>query len=262
MFQNLEKMKKLLLLGLFLLSQTCAFAQESQKTILINAGTQNLWERDFGYSPLVYKGSAIGLTLGYANVTEKKTDEVYLHYSKLALQSPYNAEMAATHASITTYTFYKAEWLPDKFTLGWSNNNALSLRNYEDAQNFSPRFDFHTSFGPALRYQTFFGNQQQWRFTSQAHWQVIGFLFSASYVTSPPDPFLHEQSTFNAFLQSIRLFQPFQQQDLGVLSQLFYQLQSRNEIGIGYRFHYTSLENAHQSQRSGGHYFLQLNFQL
>lgn len=255
-------MKRFLFLGLFLLFQTIAFAQGNRRTILINTGPQNTWERDFAYSPLVYKGSAIGFTLGYASVGEKKTDEVYLHYSRLPLQNVFDAELTATHASVMTYTFYKADWLPEKLTLGWSNNNALSLRNFKDSQNFNPRFDFHTSFGPALRYQTFFGNQQQWRFASQAHWQVIGFLFSASYVTSPPDPFLQEQSTFNAFWQSIRFFQPFQQQDLGILNQLFYRLPNGNEVGIGYRFHYTSLENAQRSQRSGGHYFFQLNFQL
>ena len=255
-------MKRFLFLGLFLLFQTFAFAQGDRRTILINTGPQNTWERDFAYSPLVYKGSAIGFTLGYASVGEKKTDEVYLHYSRLPLQNAFDAELTATHASVMTYTFYKADWLHEKFTLGWSNNNALSLRNFKDSQNFNPRFDFHTSFGPALRYQTFFGNQQQWRFASQAHWQLIGFLFSASYVTSPPDAFLHENSTFNAFWRSIRFFQPFQQQDLGILNQLFYQLSNGNEIGIGYRFHYTSLENAQRSQRSGGHYFFQLNFKL
>jgi hypothetical protein len=255
-------MKRLLILASLIFIPLLAFAQKNQRSILINTGTQNTWEKDFAYSPLVYKGSSMGFTLGYTSVGEKKTDEVYLHYSRLPLQNAFNAGLTATHASVMTYTFYKADWLPEKFTLGWSNNNALSLRNFEDSQNFNPRFDFHTSFGPAIRYQTFLGNQQQWRFSSQANWQVIGFLFSASYVTSPPDAFLHEQSTFNAFWQSIRFFQPFQQQDLGILNQLFYQLSNGNEIGIGYRFHYTSLENAQRSQRSGGHYFFQLNFRL
>lgn len=255
-------MKKWLLLLSLILVQVSVFAQGKQRTLFWNAGTQNTWERDFAYSPLLYQGSSLGFTLGYASVGEKKTDEVYVHYSRIPMQNAFGAEMIGTHASIITYTFYKAAWLPEKFTLGWSNNNALSLRNFQDAQNFNPRFDFHTSFGPAVRYQSLFGKEQQWRFSSQAHWQVIGFLFSASYVTSPPDPFLHEQSAFNAFTQAIRLFQPFQQQDLGILNQLFYQLSNGNEIGIGYRFNYTNLENAQRSQRSAGHYFFQLNFQL
>jgi hypothetical protein len=225
-------------------------------------GTQNSWERDFAYSPLIYTGSNAGFTLGFSSEGEKKTDEFYIHYSRLPLQNQFGAAMTGTHASIITYTFYKAAWLPEQLTLGWSNNNALSVRNYQDSQNFNPRFDFHTSFGPAARYQTFFGKNQQFRFASQAHVQVIGFLFSASHVTSPPDPFLHEESTFNAFMQSIRLFQPFRQHDWGMLNQLFYQLSNGNEIGIGYRWQYSSLENAHRSQRSGGHYFFQLNFKL
>jgi hypothetical protein len=255
-------MKKLFLVVSIFLMQLSLFAQEKQRTLFLNVGPHNTWEMDFAYSPLLYKGSALGFTLGYGSVGEKKTDEVYVHYSRQPLQNAFGAEMTGTEASVITYTFYKAAWLPEKFTLGWSNNNALSLRNFQDAQNFNPRFDFHTSFGPAVRYQTFFGKSDQWRFSSQAHWQVIGFLFSASYVTSPPDPFLHEQPAFNAFIQAIRLFQPFQQQDLGILNQLFYQLSNGNEIGIGYRFNYTHLENAQRSQRSAGHYFFQLNFQL
>lgn len=255
-------MKNSLFLILFLLFLSPVLAQEKNYTLLLNTGTQNAWERDFAYSPLVYKGSNAGFTLGFSSEGEKKTDEVYIHYSRLPLQSQFSAEMKATHASIMTYTFYKPNWLPEQLNLGWSNNNALSLRNYQDSQNFNPRFDFHTSFGPAARYQTFFGKNQQWRFASQVHLQVIGFIFSASYLTSPPDPFLHEQSTFNAFMQSIRFFQPFRQHDLGMLNQLFYQLSNGNEVGIGYRWHYTSLENAHRSQRSGGHYFFQLNFKL
>ncbi|WP_114749829.1 hypothetical protein [Pleomorphovibrio marinus] len=255
-------MNRFLILVALLFMHFGAMAQKNQRTLFLNTGLQNSWERDHGYSPLVYKGSSIGLTLGYASVGELKTDEVYLHYSRLPLQNAFNAEMTGTHASVITYTFYSADWLPESLMLGWSNNNALSERNYEDAQNFNPRFDFHTSFGPAVRYQQSFGKEQEWRFSSQAHWQVIGFLFSASYVTSPPDPFLHEQSTFNAFWQSLRFFQPFQQQDLGILNQFFYQLSNGNEIGIGHRFHYSSLENAHRSHRSGSHYFFQLNFQL
>jgi hypothetical protein len=255
-------MKRVLLIISFLFFQNWATAQEVKRALMLNFGTQNIWERDYGYSPLVFQGSNAGFTLGYMNVGEKKRDEVYLHYSRIPMLNDFDATMVGTHASVMTYTFYKANWLPEKFIFGWSNNNALSLRNFQDAQNFNPRFDYHTSFGPAIRFQTNFGNEQKWRFTSQAHWQIIGFLFSASYVTSPPDPFLHEQSTFNAFWQSIKFFQPFQQYDLGILNQLFYQLPNRNELGIGYRFNYTSLENAHRSQRSGGHYFFQLNFKL
>lgn len=255
-------MRTFLFAALFIVIQVYAYAQGRQRGLYLNAGTQNTWERDHGYSPLVYNGRALGLTLGYATSNGKKTDEVYLYYSRLPLQNSFNAQMTGTHASILTYTFYKAGWLPEMLTIGWSNNNALSVRNFEDANNFNPRFDYHTSFGPALRYQTSFGKHRRWRFSSQAHWQVIGFLFSASYVTSPPDPFLQEQSTVNAFWQSIRFFQPFQQYDLGILNQVFYRLANGNEIGIGYRFHYSSLENAHRSQRSGSNYFFQLNFRI
>jgi hypothetical protein len=238
------------------------FAQENRHVLHLRAGTQTAWEKDLAYSPLVYQGSSMGLSLGYSATREKKIDEVYVNFSSIPFKNQYGAEMKGIHADILTYTFYPASWLPEELMIGWSNNNTLSLRDFEDAQNFSPRFDFHTSFGSAIRYQKAFGSKEQWQFTSQAHLQLIGFLFSASYVTSPPDPFLHEESTFKAFLQSIRLFQPLRQHDLGVLNQFSYRLSKGNEIGVGYRFYYTSVEHTHRAMRSGGHYFIQLNFLL
>lgn len=238
------------------------FAQDKQRTLFWNLGSQNTWEQDLAYSPLTYKGSSIGFTMGYASQGAKKRDEIYLHYGRISMQNPFGAVMVGTHAQVMTYTFYKANWLPEKFTWGWSNNNALSLRNFQDALNFNPRFDFHTSFGPAARYESMFGKKAQWRFSSQVHWQLIGFLLSASYVTSPPAPFLQEQPTLTAFWQSIRFFQPFQQTDIGMLNQLFYRLSNGNEFGLGYRFNYMNLQHEQRSQRSSGHYFLQFNFQL
>ncbi len=153
---------RLSLISLLLFIQLGSIAQENQRTLYLNAGTQNSWERDYAYSPLVYKGLSLGFTMGYASSSDKKTDELYLSYSRLPLQNSFNAQMTGTHASILTYTMYKTAWLPEELTIGWSNNNAVSVRNFEDAQNFNPRFDFHTSFGPALRYQLFFGKQEQW----------------------------------------------------------------------------------------------------
>ncbi|MGY6523168.1 MAG: hypothetical protein ACXIUD_15655 [Mongoliitalea sp.] len=255
-------MKQLLLILILLGFHLEGFAQEKQRTLFWNAGPQNTWERDFAYSPLVYRGGSLGFSFGFISASEKKIDEVYMHYARIPTENEFGAAMVGTQASIMTYTFYKASWLPSGWKIGWSNNNALSLRNFQDAQNFNPRFDFHTSFGPAIRYESIFGKSEQWRYSFQGHWQVIGFLFSASYVTSPPDAFLHEQPTFNAFLQSIRFFQPFQQQDLGMINQVFYKLTNGNEFGLGYRFNFSNLVNEQRSQRAAGHYFLQFNFQL
>jgi len=132
-------MKNFLFLIPFFLFLGTVFAQEKKRTLLLNMGTQNTWERDFAYSPLVYAGSNAGFTLGFSSEGEKKTDEVYVHYSRLTLQNQFGADMRATHSNIMTYTFYKPDWLPEQLNLGWSNNNALSLRNYQDAQNFNPR---------------------------------------------------------------------------------------------------------------------------
>jgi hypothetical protein len=56
-------MKNFLFLMLFFLFLGTVLAQEKKRTLLLNMGTQNTWERDFAYSPLVYAGSNAGFTL-------------------------------------------------------------------------------------------------------------------------------------------------------------------------------------------------------
>lgn len=253
---------KIALILLFMSLRYLLQAQESNSFVLLNAGFNNILERDRGYSPLLYTGNSLAFSLGYVKTGVKKDREVYAHLSNHLLKNSFNAELKGLHGSVLAYTFYRTSWLPEALNIGWSNSNEVSVRNFRDAQNFNPRFDFHTSFGPALRYQYRFGERKQWRFSSQGHWQVIGFTFMASYVTSPPDAFLHEESWFRAFMQTIELFQPFKQHNFGMLNQVFYQLPNANEIGLGYRFNYTSIDNAHRSQRSSGFYFFQLNFKL
>ncbi|EIM73113.1 hypothetical protein A3SI_18597 [Nitritalea halalkaliphila LW7] len=101
--------------GLFLI---CLFwilgsatAQNMERTLFWNAGVQRAWERDFAYSPLVYSGAAAAFTLGYAQSTERKRDEVFLHFSRIPMQNAFNAELAGTHAQVMTYTFYTTGWV-------------------------------------------------------------------------------------------------------------------------------------------------------
>lgn len=247
---------------LFSLGRLQAQAPETARHLILNSGAQANHERDFGYSPLAYRGAAPAYTLGFSAQQEHQLDEVYIHLSKHRLTNAYDAEMNGFQLTILTYTFYETNWLPKGMSLGWSNSNEVSVRNFADAQNYNPRFDSHTAFGAALRYERPITPESRWRYVGQGHLQLIGFTFLASVVTSPPDAFFHESNTFNAFLQSINLFQPFNQHDFGMLHRMVYSLNNGNELAFGYRFNYTSLEDAHRSQRTSGHYFFQLNFRL
>jgi hypothetical protein len=254
------KLHAIMIITLFNIGAT--YSQSNHYHLLLNAGHYQILERDFGYSPLRYSGSTPAVSIGFIKANDKKTDELYFQFSTHTLKNQFTAKLEGIHASILTYTFYPNSRLPSGLKIGWSNSNELSTRNHSDALNFSPRFDFHTSFGPAIRYEYFFGKEKKFRFCAQGHFQLIGFVLQSSFVTSPPDPFLHDQSSFNAFLQSIRLFEPSSQHNFGFLNQLFYALSNGNELGIGYRFDYTSVVKSHRSQRAAGHYFLQLNYKI
>jgi len=239
-----------------------ANGQKNKYHLLFNAGNYQIIERDFGYSPLRFSATTSAFSLGFVKAKQKKTDEFYFHFSSHTMKNRFEAELEGIHASILTYTFYPVSWLPKRMEIGWSNSNEMSVRDFADAQNFSPRFDFHTSFGTALKYQLNFGKEERFRFCTQGHWQLIGFILQSSFVTSPPDPFLHGDNTFRSFMQSIRFFNPLKQHNFGVLNQLFYSLRNGNEVGMGYRFNLTSIQIAQRAHRATGHYFVQLNYKI
>jgi hypothetical protein len=238
-----------------------AAAQKSKQYLSLGSGIYYVSDKEAAYSPLIYDGISAAFSGNYTKFKDNRINQFLFQYSGHTLSNRFQAEMRGTHASLLTHSFYKSDkWLKN-FLLGWSKNNELIVKDFVAAQNFTPRVSYHTSFGLSARYDFLFGNDR-FRLSFLAHIQCIGFILQSSMVTGLPDPFLYEDNTPSAFLRSIRLFHPFKQWNMGTLHQISYVLPHGNEICLGYRFQYSSLEIYHRSLTTSGFYFFQLNFIL
>lgn len=233
------------------------------RALYITAGLLHSAERDEAYSSLLYSGALPSVMIGYGVEGAKKSEQVWAGYSAGNVENRFGARAGITTAGIFNYTLYHAEQEPSRgFHLGWSNNNLLSIRNYKDAANFSPRFDYHTSFGPAARYRYAFGGAiSGLSVEAVAHLQLIGFFLQSGYVSDAPDGTVGAGG-FGALLRSARLFVPGRDWSWGIWPSLTYTLGSGNALSLMYRYDMAVLEDAHRSSASRGYYLLTLTAKL
>jgi hypothetical protein len=254
----------LCLLWFFVLSSYGAYAQEKppdrQRHLAVEAGILYSAERDRAYSPLPYRGLLPAVLLGYGVDKAHRSERFWASYSNGTLANRFGARTEVLTARIFNYTLYerkRAEGSDWRF--GWSNNNALSLRDYAEAANFSPRFDYHTSFGPAVGFDRAFGGRLAGlELTVVGHLQLLGFFVQSGYVSAAPDATLGEDIGFGSLLRSVRPFVPGRDWNWGTWSSLRYRLASGTELGLAYRYDMTVLTDSHRSTRSRGHYLFTL----
>jgi hypothetical protein len=235
---------------------------EKQRSLEVAGGLTLSAERDRAYSPLLYSGSGLGVMLGYSVEGPKKSEKIWLQYAFGCLKNRFDALSTSRTASIFNYTLYHPQGATAKrLHLGWSNRNMLRWREFMEARNFQPRFDYHTSFGPAGRYtHQFQGKLSRFRFELFGHIQLIGFFLQSSLVSGSPPGYEEENDEgLSAILRSMRFFYPGKAWDLGIWPALHYRLNSGNSLSLSYRYDRTVLEDARRSARSRGFYFLTLN---
>lgn len=235
------------------------------RALHIAAGLLHFAERDEAYSSLLYSGALPSVMIGYGVEGAKKSEQVWAGLSAGNVENRFGARAGITTAGIFNYTLYHAEQEPSRgFHLGWSNNNLLSIRDFEDAANFSPRFDYHTSFGPAARYRyTFAGAFSGLSLEAVGHFQLIGFFLQSGYVSDAPDGTLGGNgSGFGELLRSASLFYPGKAWNWGLWPSLHYTLRSGTTLGFAYRYDMAILEGAHRSSSSRGYYLLTLTAKL
>ena len=254
----------LLLSGLLILPFFVTGQDDTEKKtrqLHLAAGLLRAAQRDLAYSPLSYSGAIPSVMIGYGNEGAKKSEQFWLNFSAGELNNDFNARMRSKMAGFLNYTFYYRNTdASQDVVFGWANNNMLNIRNFEDAANFSPRFDYHTSFGPAARFRRFFGGlSPRLDVEAAAHFQLIGFLLQSGYVAGGPGG---DGDGLRSLLDSAALFYPGKAWDWGVSLRLQYILRSGNCLSFQHRFDRTTLEHSHRSARSGGHYFLMLTAKL
>lgn len=254
----------ILLSGLLIIPFFVAGQDDAEKKthhLDVAAGLLSMAQRDPAYSPLSYGGILPSVTIGYGNEGAKKSERFWLNFSAGHLENDFNARMRSTTAGFLNYTFYfRDSDASQDLVFGWANHNLLNIRHFEDAANFSPRFDYHTSFGPAASFRRIFGGPR-FRLDAEAaaHFQLIGFMLQSAYVAGGPGG---DGDGLRSLLDSATLFYPGKAWDWGMSLRLRYTLSSGNSVSFQYRYDRTTLEKSHRSARSGGHYFLMLTAML
>ena len=244
------------------------FAQEEadprRRALRIAAGVLLSAERDRAYSPLPYRGALPAVMLGYGAKNSRRTAQVWGAYGAGILENRLGGRVDVRTARIFNYTLYERRGAAaGDLRLGWSNNNTLDFRDFEDARNFSPRFDYHTSFGPAISYGHAFGGRLAGlELSVVGHLQLLGFFLQSGHVSSAPDATLGSDAGFGALWRSVRPFVPGRDWNWGTWSSLRYLLDSGTELGLAYRYEMTVLDGAHRSARSRGHYLLTITAKL
>jgi hypothetical protein len=237
-----------------------AFAQKERR-LHISPGLQFAAERDFGYSPLMFTGVQGYVSAAYGVENPVKSDMLELSFLAGNLSNSFSTKSKATSASFNTYTFYHKEKDPTRgFHWGWANNNVFHIRDNDAIVNFNNRFDYYTSFGPAVRYRKPFNLWgQQLTFQALSHLQLIGFIMQSSYVSQGPKGYEREyKEGADVFFKSIDLFIPGRAWSYSLWPSLQYELNSGTRLCLNYRYEYSCLRGAHMVRKSHGKWFFSI----
>jgi hypothetical protein len=240
-------------------------APRKKHQLHVAGGIQLGAARDLAYTPLRYTGIMPTVYLGYSVESTKKSEQLWLHASAGTLESRFGAPMDSYNFGIFNVTlFHQLNQQQRGWHWGWSNNNVLRFRDYLGSTNFSPRVDYHTSFGPAARYRyTFDGWLKGFQVEATGHLQVIGFFVQSGFVSNAlPGYIANEDSGFQGFWDSLRLFYPGPAWDWSVWPSIRYTLRSGNTLSLEYRYEMTILEDAHRAANSHGFYLFTLTTRL
>jgi len=238
-------------------------AKEKTRHLQTAAGLMLTAERDLAYSPLRYAGALPAAMLGYSNESSHKSEELWISFGAGKLSNTTDALAQSYSAGILNYTFYhKNKEASTGWHWGFANNNFLNLRSFSDAGNYQPRFNYHTSFGPAVRYRhSFEGKLQRLNFEATGHLQLIGFMLQSGYVIGAPKGY-EEESGFGAMFNSASLFYPGKAWNWGLWPRLEYRLRSGNALCLSYRYEMAILEDTHRWAQSSGYYLITLKTML
>lgn len=233
--------------------------------IHVAGGLRHAAERDHAYSPLVYTGWTPSVLAGFEIKQTKKSEIFLINYSKGKLDNFYGNTSGSSIINLFNHTLYnKWDALNGKFIFGWSNNNNLSMVDFDNTRNFNPRLSYLTSFGAASRFQhKFNGVLTGFSLEVTGHLQLVGFKIQSSYVSAAPAGYDDNyESGISAALNSMELFYPFTNWNWGIWPMLRYTFTSGNSLNFRYRYDMLVLEGAHLFSNSSGTYLISLTTQL
>lgn len=253
---------------LFLFLLTCmvhlnAFSQPSGN-LWLSTGFQAFTSRDAGFSSMKYSGPRSFSTGAFALQRPHKTETFQVEFGIGPLSNQIGNSLNALSAGFWNSTFYHREKDADRgLHWGWSNQNLLNLRRHNGFTNYSLRYDYFTSIGPALRYRyPFQWKGQQFSWQTLAHWQVVGFQIKSGFIGADPAGVTEDGEPLDNFLRAVDPFYVGRDWHLGLESTLVWTLPAGNDLALRYRPEFAFLKGGQPIHRVGHAVSLLINFRI
>lgn len=227
----------------------------AQRYLHLGIGLSSLSARDLAYSPLIYQGLLPSYAIAYTKECRQKAEYWLANFRTGDLSNSFSATAQVASGSFIHYTFYKP---PSQYwQWGWANYNQGQVLTFNAAVNYGRRFYYHTSFGPALRYQR--SLRPRWRLLLHAQVQLIGIALQSAPVVNTP---LGIEAPEHKLWQGIRLFHPGRTLHTTFWPHLTYQLVGGAQLSLAYQYTYSRLAYVPSITSSNSTYLLSLHTPL
>lgn len=240
-----------------------AFSQ-SAGNLWLSTGFQTFTSRDEGFSSLAYNGPRSFSTVALELQRPHKSEILRFEFGIGPLSNRIGNTLNALSAGFWNSTFYHREKDANRgLHLGWSNQNQVNLRRHNGFTNYSFRYDYFTSVGPALRYRyPFQWKGQQFSWQTLAHWQVVGFQIKSGFIGADPAGFSEDGEPLENLLQAMDPFYLGKDWHLGLESTLVWTLPSGNDLALRYQPDFSILNGGQSVHRVGHAVSLLINFRI
>lgn len=214
--------------------------------------------RDEGMSPLIYSGHHFSGLVGIEKTKNKQFNQLELTamFGRLRAKSQPEALRSSALALRAQLDYcherFLRSWLDEdlKFYLGGSWNNLLHVIWHQRYLNNSLNYAFSSSLGPSARFEYRISlKQRKFRIRAQLQLPVVAFNLRPAYASSLPEGYIaQDRSDVRAFFDSGELQTLNKFFRLRNLLQVHYELPNNNEVMLGYRWDYYSMQHEHLVQ--------------
>lgn len=253
-----------ILLFLSALLVTIDACSQSKGNLWLATGLQFQSSRDRGFSPMLYSGNRSFSMAAFDLESTNKSEAFQFEFGYGPLTNRFGNSLNSLSMGLLNYTFYHKESTPERgLHWGWSNHNLFNIRRHNGFSNYSLRYDYFTTVGPALRYvYPFEWKGQSFKWQTMAHWQVVGFQIKSGYIGADPDGVSGDEPVVKNFLRAVNPFFAGKDWSLGLESSLVWTLPTGNSLGIRYRPEISTLDGGQPVQRIGQALLVMVNVRL
>lgn len=237
---------------------------QSKGNLWLATGLQFQSSRDQGFSPMLYKGNRSFSLASFDLKSDDKSEVFQLEFGYGPLTNRFGNSMNSLSLGLLNYTFYHKESPAERgIHWGWSNQNEFTIRRHNGFSNYSLRYDYYTSVGPALRYvYPFEWKGQSFEWQTMAHLQLLGFQIKSGYIGADPEGVSGDASVVENFLRALDPFYAGRDWSMGLESNLVWTLPTGNRLGIRYRPEISTLGGGQPVQRIGQTLLVMVNIRL